>query len=148
MKVQTVYQCNHSGSILADDKFIGYISDFELAIYPKQFILQTFLSCEFHISEFKERAARLLILQLTHDAIPRWRPGKESTRPCRRLERCKFDPWVAKTLSSRKWQPTPEFLPGKFHGQRSLGNYSPWGHKRSDMTERLTLAQPNGLVLS
>ena len=27
----------------------------------------------------------------------------------------------------RKWQPTPVFLPGEFHGQRSLGGYSPWG---------------------
>ena len=45
-----------------DDKLISYISDFELAIYPKQFILQTFLSCEFHISEFKERVTRLFTL--------------------------------------------------------------------------------------
>ena len=30
---------------------------------------------------------------------------------------------------------TPVFLPGKFHGQRSLVGYSPWGHKESDMTE-------------
>ena len=30
----------------------------------------------------------------------------------------------------RKWQPTPVFLPGKFHGQRNLAGYSPWGHKR------------------
>ena len=29
---------------------------------------------------------------------------------------------------------TPVFLPGKSHGQRSLGDYSPWGHKESDMT--------------
>ena len=34
----------------------------------------------------------------------------------------------------RKWQPTPVFLPGKFHGQRSLVGYSPWGHKESDTT--------------
>ena len=27
----------------------------------------------------------------------------------------------------RKWQPTPVFLPGKSHGQRSLAGYSPWG---------------------
>ena len=33
---------------------------------------------------------------------------------------------------------TPVFLPGKFYGQRSLAGYSPWGHKESDMTERLT----------
>ena len=30
---------------------------------------------------------------------------------------------------------TPVFLLGKFHGQRSLVAYSPWGHKESDMTE-------------
>ena len=35
----------------------------------------------------------------------------------------------------RKWQPTPVLLPGKFHGQRSLIGYSPWGCKESDMTE-------------
>ena len=38
----------------------------------------------------------------------------------------------------RKWQPTPVFLPGEFHGQRSLVGYSPWGRKESDTTERLT----------
>ena len=34
-----------------------------------------------------------------------------------------------KILWRRKWQPTPVFLPGKFHGLRSLVGYSPWGHK-------------------
>ena len=34
--------------------------------------------------------------------------------------------------------PTPVFLPGEFHGQRSLVGYSPWNHKGSDMTEQLT----------
>ena len=37
----------------------------------------------------------------------------------------------------RQWQPTPAFLPGKSHGQRSLVGYSPWGHKELDMTKRL-----------
>ena len=37
----------------------------------------------------------------------------------------------------RKWQPTPVLLPGKFHGQRSLVGYSPWGCKELDTTERL-----------
>ena len=36
----------------------------------------------------------------------------------------------------RKQQPTPAFFPGKSHGQRSLGGYSPWGRKESDTTER------------
>ena len=39
-----------------------------------------------------------------------------------------------------EWQPTPVFLPGEFHGQRSLAGYSPWGHKESDRTERLILS--------
>ena len=38
------------------------------------------------------------------------------------------------------WQPTPVFLPGELHGQRSLVDYSPWGHKESDTTEQLTLS--------
>ena len=37
-----------------------------------------------------------------------------------------FDPWVRKISWRRKWQPTPVFLPGKSHGQRSLADYSPW----------------------
>ena len=36
---------------------------------------------------------------------------------------------------SRKWQPTPVFLPGKFHGPRSLAGYTLSGNKKSDMTE-------------
>ena len=30
------------------------------------------------------------------------------------------------------------FLPGDYHGQRSLAGYSPWGRKESDTTEGLT----------
>ena len=41
-----------------------------------------------------------------------------------------FYPWVKKIFWRRRWQPTPGFLPGKSHGQRSLVVYSPWGHKR------------------
>ena len=37
-----------------------------------------------------------------------------------------------------EWQPTPVLFPGESHGQRSLAGYSPWGHKESDTTERLT----------
>ena len=37
----------------------------------------------------------------------------------------------------RKWQPAPVFLPGKFHGHRSLVGYSPWGCKELDTTEWL-----------
>ena len=49
--------------------------------------------------------------------------------------------WVVKIPWRSTWQPTPVFLPGESHGQRSLANYSPWGHKELDMTERLSTAQ-------
>ena len=39
-------------------------------------------------------------------------------------------PGVRKMSWRRKQQPTPVFLPGKFHGQRSLVGYSPWGCKQ------------------
>ena len=66
---------------------------------------------------------------------PRWLSGKESTCQYRRHE---FDPWVRKMPWRRTWQPTPVFVPGKSHGQRSLASYIPWGHKESDnMTKRL-----------
>ena len=39
-------------------------------------------------------------------------------------------------LWRREWQPTPVFLPGESHGQRSLVGYSPWGCKESDTTEQ------------
>ena len=45
---------------------------------------------------------------------------------------------MGKSPWSRKWQPTPVFLPGKFHGKRSMAGYSPWSHKESDMTEQLS----------
>ena len=38
-----------------------------------------------------------------------------------------------------KGMTTPVFLPGGFHGERSLVGYSPWGHKELDVTEQLTL---------
>ena len=38
----------------------------------------------------------------------------------------------------RAWHPTPVFLPGKSHGQRSLAGYSPWSCKQSDTTEAHT----------
>ena len=65
--------------------------------------------------------------------------GKESACNAR------FDPWIGKIPWSRKWQPTPVLLPGVSHGQRSLVGYSPWGHKESDTTERLSFSEPSYL---
>jgi len=53
--------------------------------------------------------------------------------------RPKFNTWVWKIPWRREWPLTPVFLPGEFHGQRSLEGYSPQSCKESDMTEWLTL---------
>ena len=50
--------------------------------------------------------------------------GKEPTYQFNRPKRHGFDPWVRKLPWSRAWQPTPVFLPGEPHGQRSLAGYS------------------------
>ena len=49
--------------------------------------------------------------------------------------RCGLDSWVGKIPWRRAWQPTPVFLPGEFHGQKSLVGYSSKGHKESHTTE-------------
>ena len=41
----------------------------------------------------------------------------------------------------KEWPSIPVFLPGESHGQRSLAVSSPWGHKESDTSERLTNCQ-------
>ena len=46
------------------------------------------------------------------------------------------DPWVGKIPWRRTWQPTPVFLPGESHEQRSLAGYSSWGYKELDITEQ------------
>ena len=52
--------------------------------------------------------------------VPRWLSGEESAYQGRRCRRCEFDTWVRKIPWRRTWQPTPVFLPGKSHKQRSL----------------------------
>ena len=56
-----------------------------------------------------------------------------------------WETWVKSHVSKipwkRLWQPTPLFLPGKFHGERSLAGFSSWDHKESDTTERVTHRQ-------
>ena len=68
-----------------------------------------------------------------NSGLPRWQNGKESACQCKRCKRCGLDPWVGKIPC--KWQPTPVFMLGKFHGQRNQVGYSPWDHKEWDMTK-------------
>ena len=62
--------------------------------------------------------------------------GKESACNAGHLVR---NPLVRKIPWRREEQPTPVFLPGKSHGQRSLAEYSPGGYMETDTTEQLTL---------
>ena len=52
--------------------------------------------------------------------LSRWLGGKESACQCKRHKRRGFNPWAGKIPWRRAWQPTPVFLSGEFHGQRSL----------------------------
>ena len=53
--------------------------------------------------------------------------SKNHTCQYRRYKRRRFNPWVGKIPWRRAWQPTPVFLPGESHGQRSLESHSPYG---------------------
>ena len=80
-------------------------------------------------------AALILNIQVSfiklQKAVARWLSGKKSTYQCRKYG---LDPWVGKIPWKRKCQPTPVFLLGKSHGQRSLVGCSPWVSKQLYMT--------------
>ena len=64
-----------------------------------------------------------------------WRlSGKESACQCRK---CRFNPRIRKIPRRRKWHPTPIFLPGKSHGERSLVGYSPQDHERVAIKQQI-----------
>ena len=69
--------------------------------------------------------------------LPWWLCGKESAANAE-----DFDPWVWKIPGRRAWHPTPVFLPGESHAQRSLEGYSSWGHKELDTAEVTEHAEP------
>ena len=61
-------------------------------------------------------------------------------RICLQCGRPSFSPWVGKIPWRREWLPVPVFLPGGFHGQRSLAGYCPWGRKESETNEPLSFS--------
>ena len=58
-----------------------------------------------------------LVLFVNKHGFPKWLCVKESACPYKRHG---FDPWVGKNPWRKAWQPTPVFLPGESHGQKSL----------------------------
>ena len=77
--------------------------------------------------------------------LPCWLTGTESACQCRR---CECDLWVRKIPWRKQGQPTPVFLPGTSHGQRSLTCYSPWSHKSQtqDRNKTTTTTRLRGKV--
>ena len=71
----------------------------------------------------------------TSPMLPRWHSGEESTFQCKKWKERVFLPWVGKTPGGGHGNPTPVFLPGESHGQRSLAGYGLWGRKAPDATE-------------
>ena len=61
--------------------------------------------------------------------------GKNPPANAGDVKRGRLNPWVGKIPWRRAWQPTPVFLPGESHGQRSLVGYSAWGRKGSGTTK-------------
>ena len=61
--------------------------------------------------------------------------GRDPTCQCRRRRRLGLCPRVGKIPWRREWHPTPVFLPGTSHGQRSLAGYSPRSRQKLDATE-------------
>ena len=66
-------------------------------------------------------------------------PDGSDGKDCVQCRKPELDAQVGRIPWRRERQPTPVFLPGKFHEQRGLVGYSPCGCKESDMTDRLTL---------
>ena len=68
-------------------------------------------------------------------------PVAQTVKNLLQCRRPGFHPWVGKIPWRREWQPSLIFSPGKYHRQRNLMGYSPWGCRESDTTERLTLSR-------
>ena len=84
----------------------------------------------------------ILVALILHDYSRASRIA-EMVRICLQCGRPGFDRWVRKIPWSREWQPTPVFLPGESHGQRSLVGYRQWVTKSwirlSDLTPLLCI---------
>ena len=78
---------------------------------------------------------------MVNTGFPGGTSDEEPTCQCRRWKRRGFDPWIGKIPWRKAWQPTPVFLPGESHGQRSLVGATVHRVTESDMTEAIYYAQ-------
>ena len=105
---------------------VSFLSLGNLSYFLSALCLQVQIRCVFtiHLSQHIFNCPYLLV------GLPQWVSSKESSA----RQEHDFNPW-GNIPWRRKWQPTPVFLPGKPHGQRSLAGYSPQGHTESNTTE-------------
>ena len=76
------------------------------------------------------------LLSLTHSSLEEGFPGGSAVKNLPAMQKLQeTNPWVWKVPWRRAWQPTPVFLPGESHGQRSMEGYRSWGHKELDTAE-------------
>ena len=62
--------------------------------------------------------------------------------PMQKMQEMKLPSLSWEDPLEQEMQPSPVFLPGEFHGERSLVGYSPWDLKESDTTELLSMHAP------
>ena len=105
---------------------LGYHSLAFLCHFPTHSHLFKYYIVGFHVLELCKTRITLCVFL----GFPGGASGKELTCQCRRHKRYRFSSWVGKIPWRRAWQPTPVFLPGESHEQRSLLGYTLWGRKR------------------
>ena len=98
----------------------GRIKDVKESVSPDIPYAIHFLSFDAYLIVYYIYTLTLLLM-----GFPSSASGKEPACQCRRCKRCGFNPWLWKIPWRRAWQPSPVFLPGESHGQRSLVGYGP-----------------------
>ena len=104
------------------------------------------LKREFSVSAAEYRGSVEIQGSVCHQPLP---PPQvmlvvKTCLPMQEMREAVSIPASGKSLRVGEWQSTTVFMPRKFHRQRSLVDYSPWGHKESGMTEQLSTHTDTG----
>ena len=130
--------CFYGKNFLYNQSIVIYIKKLALILmfrtgYHTIYILPIYLSL------YVYKHIKYINIYIYIFGFPGGASGKEPTCQCRRCkkQRSSFHPWVRNIPWRKSWQPTPEFLHGESHGQKSLVGCSPWGCKELVMTEAM-----------
>ena len=112
----------------------GFINSWQKKFFARSLLEISLLQVSFPLSFIEKQLTYITVKVLDFPCGKGFFPWDSFPQMAKNLPaigRPGFDPLVGKTPWRRAWQPTPVFLPGEFHGQRSLADYSPWGCKES-----------------